>query len=151
VVLASLGGQSTLLAVDRFAGDGQVEEAMSQPIIDFSNQAIPCLIKLRFIAVSHCHVVYCLALQVVDQCLEVLDGRRVRQRAHATLVVEESQRDRLAIGAVLELEYRARAVPPDAGESEAVAAQIAGKVEIRRLEDIDRLDPCLLQPTLYPL
>jgi len=54
--------------------------------------------------------------------------------AHTSLVVEESQRDRLAIGAVLELEYRAR----------AVTAQVAGKVEIRRLEDVGRREP-------YPL
>lgn len=66
MILAGLDGQSTFLAVDGFAGNGQVEEAMSQPIVDFSNQAIPRLIKLRFIAVRRCHVVSCLALQVVD-------------------------------------------------------------------------------------
>jgi len=57
MVLTSLYGQSTLLAVDGFARDGQVEVAMPQSIVDFSDQAIPCLIKLRFIAVDRCHVV----------------------------------------------------------------------------------------------
>ncbi len=117
---------------------------MPQAVAYFSGQAVHGLGQSRFVTVRRCHVVYCLALQVVDQCLEVLDGRRICQRAHAALVVEETQRDQLAIGAVHELEYRACAGPPDTGEPEAIAAQVAGEVEIGRLEDIRPLGPCLM-------
>lgn len=120
---------------------------MSQPIIDFTNQALLCLIKLGFIAVDWYHVVYFLALQVVDQCLEVFDGCRIGKRAHTSLVVEESQHDRYSISTVLEPKYRSPTVSPDTNKPETIAAQVTGKIKIRRFKDIN----CLSRPALYPM
>ena len=68
-----------------------------------------------------------LALRVVDQSFEVLDGRGVRQRPHGPLIVEEGQHGRLPVGTILEPKYGAHPVPPNADEPEAVAAQVVAR------------------------
>ena len=92
-----------------------------------------------------------LALQVVDQSLEVFDGRGIRQRPHRPLVVEEGQHGVAAVRAILESKHRARAFPTNPRQPEAVAAQVAGEVEVRSLEDLLGFCARDLRYLLYPV